>query len=202
MPRSKPLLAWEPLPYIVLFVAALALSTARPDSLPVVFWSIAPIAALALVYFILSLARERRLRDSNPNGNGELSSLSGLEILEVEGSPSAPVTTVSESGRHQPEIDLIRIHEGDRAILVPRATRWLGRRYRVGVELVAGERVRRAGFLPEAAEKRFAGVLDGLREHGTYVSVPARITGQARPLGVDLELAGLMALVEGELSSR
>ncbi|NYD65818.1 hypothetical protein [Agromyces atrinae] len=202
MPRSKPLLAWEPLPYIVLFVAALALSTARPDSLPVVFWSVAPVAALALVYFILSLARERRLRESNPNGNGELSSLAGLEIRQIEGQAGAPVTTVAESGRHQPEIDLIRIHEGDRAVLVPRATRWLGRRYRVGVELVAGDRVRRAGFLPEAAEKRFASPLDELRARGVYVSVPARITGTTRPFGVDLELAGLAQLDEGELSSR
>ncbi|MCI2958955.1 hypothetical protein MN032_14765 [Agromyces atrinae] len=202
MPRSKPLLAWEPLPYIVLFVAALALSTARPDSLPVVFWSVAPVAALALVYFILSLARERRLRESNPNGNGELSSLAGLEIRQIEGQAGAPVTTVAESGRHQPEIDLIRIHEGDRAVLVPRATRWLGRRYRVGVELVAGDRVRRAGFLPEAAEKRFASSLDELRARGVYVSVPARITGTARPFGVDLELARVIETLEGELSSR
>ncbi|MDF2576383.1 MAG: hypothetical protein K0S05_3295, partial [Agromyces sp.] len=64
-------------------------------------------------------------------------------------------------------------------------------RYRIGVQLVGGDRPRHAGFLGRASEDRWVELLDGLREDGRFVRVPALITGAARPYGVDLDLSGL-----------
>jgi hypothetical protein len=37
-------------------------------------------------------------------------------------------------------------------------------------------------------------LLDGLRQRGTFVRVPAIIVGASRPYGIDLDLSGLDAL--------
>jgi hypothetical protein len=79
-------------------------------------------------------------------------------------------------------------------VLVPRASRWLSRRYRIGVQLAGGDRPRHAGFLSPAADDRWRELLDGMREHGRYVRVPALITGGSRPYGVELDLSGLERL--------
>ena len=103
---------------------------------------------------------------------------------------------VDDVRRHQPAIELARIHGGTEqsAVLVPRASRWLKRRYRIGVQLVGGDRPRHAGFLSRAAEDRWIELLDGRLERGEYVRVPAIITGASRPYGVELDLSGLGSL--------
>jgi hypothetical protein len=70
----------------------------------------------------------------------------------------------------------------------------MSRRYRIGVQLVGGDRPRHAGFLGRAAEERWVDLLDGLRERGAYVRVPAIVTGASRPYGVELDLSGLDGL--------
>ena len=103
---------------------------------------------------------------------------------------------VEDANRHQPAIELARLYGGaeQHAVLVPRASRWLSRRYRIGVQLVGGDRPRHAGFLGRSAEDRWVDLLDGLREGGDYVRVPAIVVGASRPYGVDLDLSGLEAL--------
>jgi hypothetical protein len=106
---------------------------------------------------------------------------------------------VDDVQRHQPAIELARLYGGaeQQAVLVPRANRWLTRRYRIGVQLVGGDRPRHAGFLGTAADERWVELLDGLRERGEFVRVPATVTRQSRPHGVELDLSGLESLANG-----
>ena len=100
------------------------------------------------------------------------------------------VVPVEDANRHRPAIELARLHGGaeQHAVLVPRANRWLSRRYRIGVQLVGGDRPRHAGFLGRAAQERWVDLLDGLRQQGRFVRVPAIIVGAARLYRVELDL--------------
>jgi hypothetical protein len=108
------------------------------------------------------------------------------------------VVPVVDTERHQPAIELARLHGGaeQAVVLVPRASRWLSRRYRVGVQLVGGDRPRHAGFLGMAADDRWRDTLDTARARGEYVRVPALITGAARPYAVELDLSGLVRFAD------
>lgn len=195
-PRRKPLLLWEPFPYLVLLVALLATSFVRPGSSPWLFWPLISVLAVSLGYLVYSISRERR--GANPDQWGNLLRLDGLTIVDAAGAEREVRTVVPVEGasRHQAAIDLARVHGGaeQQAVLVPRASRWLGRRYRIGVQLVGGDRPRHAGYLPASAEERVVDRLDAMRGEGRYVRVPALITGAARPFGVELDLSGLDAL--------
>ena len=66
---------------------------------------------------------------------------------------------------------------------------------------VAGLRTRSLTFNAESIDTtnaestgQWRELLDGLAERGCYVRVPARITGDSRPHGVELDLGGLEAL--------
>lgn len=203
-PRSKPLLSWEPLPYLVLLALLTLTGVVRPDAPPVVFWGLmAPIAA-ALAWLIAALVRSRR--HENPDLWGDLSSLDGLDLVDAAHPVRAvrAVVPVDDVQRHQSAIELARLYGGaeQHAVLVPRASRWLSRRYRVGVQLVGGGRPRHAGFLGPASAERWTDLLDDLRQHGHYVRVPALVTGVTRPYGVDLDLSGLDGLAGGGLDGR
>jgi hypothetical protein len=195
-PRRKPLLLWEPFPYLVLLVALLATSFVRPGSSPWLFWPLIVLLAASLVYLVVSIGRERR--GANPDQWGNLRTLDGLTIVDAGPAERAVRTVVPVDGvsRHQAAIDIARVHGGaeQQAVLVPRASRWLGRRYRVGVQLVGGDRPRHAGYLPASAEDRFVDRLDEMRRGGRYVRVPAIITGAARPFGVELDVSGVESL--------
>jgi hypothetical protein len=193
-PRSKPLLAWEPLPFLVLFVLALVASLARPDSSPWAFWLVIVIVLAAAVWLAVSLVQAGR--PANPDRWGDLSTLEGLDLVDAPGVDRAvrSIVPVVDTQRHQPAIELARLHGGaeQAAVLVPRASRWLSRRYRVGVQLVGGDRPRHAGFLGMAADDRWRDTLDAARSRGEYVRVPALITGATRPYAVELDLSGLV----------
>ena len=197
-PRSKPLLAWEPLPYLVLFALALVASLVRPDSPPWAFWLVIVIVLAAAGWLAVSLVRAGR--PANPDRWGDLSTLEGLELVDAPGADRAvrSVVPVVDTQRHQPAIELARLHGGaeQAVVLVPRASRWLSRRYRVGVQLVGGDRPRHAGFLGMAADDRWRDTLDAARARGEYVRVPALITGAARPYAVELDLSGLVRLAD------
>jgi hypothetical protein len=197
-PRSKPLLSWEPFPFLVLLVLLLLTSVVRPDGPPVTFWALVVAILAAIAWLVVSLVRASRR--TNPDQWGDLSTLDGLVIVDaprVEREVRA-VVPVDDVGRHQPAIELARLHGGAEqpAVLVPRASRWLKRRYRIGVQLVGGDRPRHAGFLTRPAEDRWVELLDGMFRRGEYVRVRAIITGSSRPYGVELDLAGLASLTE------
>lgn len=195
-PRSKPLADWEPLPYLVLLVLLLLTTVVRPDAPPVFFWGLMVLVVAAIGWLVVALVRSGR--SENPDRWGDLSSLEGLEVVDAPGRERdvRTVVPVEDANRHQPAIELARLHGGaeQHAVLVPRASRWLSRRYRIGVQLVGGDRPRHAGFLGRAAEERWTEVLDDLREQGRYVRVPALVTGASRPHGVELDLSGLEEL--------
>lgn len=192
-PRRKPLLLWEPFPYLVLLVALLATGFIRPGAEPWLFWPFMVLLAASLVYLVVSISRDRR--GANPDQWGNLLSLDGLTIVDAAGVEREvrTVSPVDDAARHQAAIELARLHGGaeQQAVLVPRASRWLGRRYRVGVQLVGGDRPRHAGYLGAAAEDRWVDRLDAMRGAGRYARVPARITGESRPFKVELDLSGL-----------
>lgn len=195
-PRSKPLLAWEPLPFLVLIGLLLLTGVIRPEGSPAVFWPFLVLILAACVWLVVSLGRA--VRRTNPDRWGDLSTLDGLEVVDAPRREREvrSVVPVDEVNRHQPAIELARLYGGteQHAVLVPRASRWLKRRYRIGVQLVGGDRPRHAGFLGRVADERWVDLLDGLRQRGTFVRVPAIIVGASRPYGIDLDLSGLEAL--------
>ena len=197
-PRSKPLLAWEPLPFLVLVGLLLLTGWIRPDGPPAAFWLLVVLVLAALAWLVVSLVRASRR--ANPDQWGDLSTLDGLDVLDAlhQDREVRTVVPVEDANRHQAAIELARLYGGteQHAVLVPRANRWLSRRYRIGVQLVGGDRPRHAGFLGTAAADRWVELLDALRERETFVRVPAIIVGDSRPHKVDLDLSGLDA-VEG-----
>ena len=197
-PRSKPLLVWEPLPFLVLVGLLLLTGWIRPDGPPAAFWLLVVLVLAALAWLVVSLVRASRR--ANPDQWGDLSTLDGLDVLDAlhQDREVRTVVPVEDANRHQAAIELARLYGGteQHAVLVPRANRWLSRRYRIGVQLVGGDRPRHAGFLGTAAADRWVELLDGLRERGMFVRVPAIIVGDSRPHKVDLDLSGLDA-VEG-----
>ncbi len=199
-PRRKPLLAWEPLPLFVLFGLLVLTGLIRPDGPPALFWPFTAVVLVAVGWFVAALVRDARRR--NPDQWGDLSTLDGLAVVDAPRREREvrSVVPVDDTNRHQPAIELARLYGGSEqyAVLVPRASRWLSLRYRIGVQLVGGDRPRHAGFLGRAAEDRWIDLLDGLRERDEFVRVPALITRDSRPYGVELDLSGLAALAERE----
>ncbi|MRG61373.1 hypothetical protein GE115_16065 [Agromyces sp. CFH 90414] len=200
MPRFKPLLRWEPFPYLVVFVLLLATGFIRPDAPAWVLWPFLVLLIAAIAYLVVGFVRDRR--PGNPDRWGDLATLDGLAIVDA---PSADrdvraVVPVDDAHRHQSSIELARVRGGvtQEAVLVPRASRWMSPRYRVGVQLVGGvadgDRPRHAGFLRQDAQDRWAAALDERRQRGEYVRVPAFITRAERPFGVELDLSGVDAL--------
>lgn len=196
MPRYKSLLRWEPFPYLVLLALLLATGFIRPDAPPVLLWPFVLGIAASLVWVLVAIRAERR--DRNPDAWGNLTGVAGLDLTEVPSASAAvrTVVPVIDTHRHQAAIDLARLHGGaeQQAVLVPRASRWMSMRYRVGVQLVGGDRPRHAGYLPDDAQDRWGGLLEARRVAGGYLSVPAFVLGEARPHRVELDLSGLGAL--------
>ena len=153
-PRSKPLHAWEPLPFLVLVGLLLLTGFIRPDSPPVLFWLFVVVVLAAVAWLVVSLVQASRT--TNPDQWGDLSTLDGLDLVDAPRRERQvrTVVPVEDVNRHQPAIELARLYGGaeQHAVLVPRANRWLSRRYRVGVQLVGGDRPRHSGCLGGAAQ--------------------------------------------------
>jgi hypothetical protein len=190
--RRKSLWRWQPFPFIVLFAAAVVASAIPPTRAPVAFGIAIGVLVLVAVVVLLGLLVEGVRRRVGPDADGNLRSLDGLRIVEAAGSDSPP-TPVVESLRHQSAIDAADAFGGARmrAVLVPGASRWLGITLRVGVQLVAGERVYHVGFLEERTGAGWMELLMPLRDRGAYVSVPATISMDRRPFQVTLDLGGV-----------
>lgn len=203
-PRSKPLLDWEPFPFAVAFVGVLVSAAARPAP-PWLFLPLLLVGLACLALLVQRLVVWSRPR--TPGRSGELADFAGIELVDAAGAErevrtSAPVDDVQ---RHQAAIELARLGGGARqhAVLVPRSTRWMSRRYRIAVQLDGDGTPRHAGFLKPGADERWRETLDRLGREGRYVRVPAVVVGETRPFGVELDLSGLPALeAEPGISSR
>jgi len=194
--RRKPVLRWEPTPYIatLLFIVAgsIALSLTRGLVQTIVF----VVCCAAAVALIVVLAVRRPQRTANPDSDGALSTLTGLDLIEA--APTGRATRVADTYRYQSALSSIGLLGGGaiRAVLVPGATRWLGRELRIGVEIADGDgRAARAGFLPREHDERWFDLLMPLREHDVYVVVPATLVGRERPFTLDVDLGGVEAAV-------
>ncbi len=169
----------------------------RPDG-PVVLLVLFVVAVLAaLAWLIWSLVRASRR--ANPDQWGDLTTTDGLELVDAPGRPRdvRTVVPVDDANRHQPAIELARLYGGaeQHAVLVPRASRWMSRRYRVGVQLVGGDRPRHAGFLGRCRGGPLGRPARRPRERAaTTCGSPRSSSAASRPFGVDLDLSGLEAL--------
>lgn len=196
-PRNKSLLHWEPFSYVLLVVLVILAGSLNPQGAPIAFWIAAVFAAAATVFFLIAFVSYGRRSRLNPDPSGNLRSLADITLVAAEhvDAETNPSVTVADVHRHQTAIEIVRTHGGEqvRAVLVPRSSRWLSRRYRVGVQLVAAGEIRHAGFLPDAVDERWREQLGALRDDDRYVEVPALIRGSQRPFSVDLDVSGLPA---------
>jgi hypothetical protein len=164
----------------------------NPSNSPIAYWVALSITAavllVALGRLVVRLSRGRPPIDDD----GNIQRLSELTIVTVEGS-DGPRTPVGETYRHQSAIEAARSLGGAQlvALLVPDATRWFGLRLRVGVQLVADERVYHAGFLEQPSDQRWNEILRPLRAERRLVSVPVAIAERAGSLTITLDLSGV-----------
>ncbi len=161
----------------------------NPAVSPVAFWIALSITAAILLTAVVRLLI--RLRRGRPpiDDDGNIQRLSELAIVTAEAS-GGPRTPVGDTYRHQSAIEAARSLGGSHlvALLVPDATRWFGLRLRVGVQLVADERVYHAGFLEQPSDQRWNELLRPLRAERRLVSVPVAIVERAGSLTITLDL--------------
>ena len=109
------------------------------------------------------------------------------------------VAPVADVRRHQPSIELAMLYGGAEqpAVLVPRASRWLSRRYRIGVQLVGGDHPRHAGFLEDGSRPAVARSCS-TRSASGVATCGFRRSSWARRVrsSVELDLSGLEAALE------
>jgi hypothetical protein len=202
----KPLWRWDPFWYILVFLLLVVANLFQAAQLTVAFGiTVGVLIAVACVVvgaLIMSLVRG----PGNPDSSGNLSALDGLELIDAAQTDTAqidaaqidaaqtdaPNTAVAHTSKRQSAIDAAGAFGGEdlRAILVPGATAWFGRRLRVSVQLVADGRIFHAGFLPPELDGHWNELLLPLRRRNAYLRVPARIHGRSRPYTVSLDLGG------------
>ncbi|GAB3617931.1 hypothetical protein GCM10027416_24880 [Okibacterium endophyticum] len=193
----KPLRQWELTPYIsVLLYLSLGSAVIPLTRGPwqTVSFVVVCAGAVAIVVWMLVAGRGGQ---GNPNRDGALTSLDGIRLAEAHPTDGYR-TRVHDTHRYQASLDRVaRFGSGEtRAVLVPDATRWLGRLLRVGVEIVDVDgRASRAGFLSPEHNARWRELLTPLRESGLYVAVPARVTGKERQRTLELDLGDVERVV-------
>ncbi|UFS60136.1 hypothetical protein [Subtercola endophyticus] len=181
-----PLWRWDPFLLGVLIVASLIGTVferlAVPVLTPIGLTVVLTIGAAAAVLIVLPLFVRSLRRD----GEGTLELGPGISLEEVAASDSDTVLPVVDGKRMQGSIEAAVAH-GDApftAVLVPRATAWLGRDYRVAVDLLVGGKLYRAGYLPREIDQRVDARLTPLARSAQYVMVPASILNPKKPFTV------------------
>ena len=194
MPRTlrKPLWRWEPGPYLLVLILIVITSAIRPDVFPVAYWIAFGITVVGCAGLIVLIVVSFAHRSRNPDAAGILRSLDGIELVPVPGS-EVPPTPVLSTRRHQQAIEAALSWTGSAsvAVLVPDATRWLGRRIRIAVHLVAEDRPYHAGFLPDLATVRYNDLLRAQAGVGRYAAVVCRVSGPAGRRRLDVALGEL-----------
>lgn len=183
---KKPLAAWEPLRYllaiVLVFAAPIVVSAVPAGAQFVVAVVFAAVATAFVVWMLAGIIRG----PGNPDADGRLRNLDGLTLVRADAADAGSAATnpfvvqvdrgTGERFRSRPEADRIEM-QTEEAVLVPRATRWLGREYRIGVERIdVNGRVSRLGFLPRASDRDLDGILTALRAKRTYLVVPVEVT--------------------------
>jgi hypothetical protein len=198
----KPLWRWEPGPYLLLVLLVLVTGSLRPDRFPVAYWILfaitVAVAAVLVAVFVLRLVRGPR----NPDAAGMLVTLDGLDLVHLEPS-DAPPTPVIGTQRHQEALYTVHARVGSSpvAVLVPDATRWLGRRIRIAVHLIAAGRVHHVGFLSDISTGRYNAGLHALAQQRRFVTAGATIVGEERPFTLQLDLGALTGVADAAQAS-
>jgi hypothetical protein len=178
--KKLPLWRWDPFLLGVVLVASLVGGIFERLDVPVLsvvaLAVLLTVAAAAAVLLVLPLFVRAMRRD----GEGTLTLGPGVTLTPAETDDVLPVV---DGNRYQGSIEAAIAHGTSpfAAVLVPRATAWLGRDYRVAVDLLIGQRVYRAGYLPREIDQRVDAALAPLAKSGHYVTVPASILNQKRP---------------------
>ncbi|HWU59550.1 MAG TPA: hypothetical protein VN045_12585 [Microbacteriaceae bacterium] len=208
----KPLWRWDPFWYIVVFLLLVVANLFQAAQLTLAFGIalgvLIAVACVVVAALIVSLVRG----PGNPDSSGNLSTLDGLELIDAAQTDAAQTdaaqtdapktavahTAVAHTAKRQSAIDAAGAFGGENihAVLVPGATRWFGRRFRVSVQLVAGGRIFHAGFLPAELDAQWNQLLMPLRRRNAYLRVPASIQGHSRPYAVSLDLSGAFPAVD------
>ncbi|WP_291036712.1 hypothetical protein [Herbiconiux sp.] len=192
-PRHKPLWRWEVFLFaVVLLLAIVSGFLVRAD------WGIGgAIAVVALLVVAVAAAGFLIVPLLRPNGRDSENtrrSVEGVELVPLEGDVSdsgSRTVRVLQSERRQSAIEAARAKSAGepRGVLTPDASRWLGRRLQVAVDLVADDgAVYRAGFLPPEIDGRVDALVQPLAARGAAAVVPVRVVGAVRPFRVEIDV--------------
>lgn len=192
-PRHKPLWRWEVFLFaVVLLLAIVSGFLVRAD------WGIGgAIAVVALLVVAVAAAGfliVPLLRPSGRDSENTRRSVEGVELVPLEGDVSdsgSRTVRVLQSERRQSAIEAARAKSAGepRGVLTPDASRWLGRRLQVAVDLVADDgAVYRAGFLPPEIDGRVDALVQPLAARGAAAVVPVRVVGAERPFRVEIDV--------------
>jgi hypothetical protein len=204
-PRRKPLWRWEVFLFaVVLLLAIVSGFLVRAD------WGIGgAIAVVALLVVAVAAAGFLIVPLLRPNGRDSENTLRTVEGVELvpfgalvalhgpdagpdPGADAEPRTVrVLQSERRQSAIEAARAKSAGepKGVLTPDASRWLGRRLQVAVDLVADDgAVYRAGFLPPEIDGRVDALVQPLAARGAAAVVPVRVVGAERPFRVEIDV--------------
>jgi len=185
---KMPLMMWLPFLGLIVFglsgVAYIALAFRIPVLSQVI--GVGCLVAAAIVVAVKFNPFTKTARRGDSEGGLQLADVVAFESMA---GPFRRIQVV-ETARRQFGIDAAWAHGGDslEAVLTPRATRMMGREYRVAVDLIANSRVYRAGFLPAGIDGEFDAFLVPFAAEGRYFKVPVRVLGKQRPYLVNVEL--------------
>ncbi len=185
---KMPLLKWLPFFGLIVFglcgLAYVALALRIP-----VLSQAAGVCFLVAAAFVVAVKFNpftKRARRGDSEGSLQLTDVVAFEKMA---GPFRRIEVV-ETARRQFGIDAAWALSGAalEAALTPRATRMMGREYRVAVDLIANDRVYRAGFLPAGIGGELDAFLEPFAASGHYFTVPVRVLGTGRPYLVNVEL--------------
>jgi hypothetical protein len=194
IPRLKmPLMKWLPFLGLMVFglsaVAYVSTALRIPVLSQIVFVGCLLVAAAIVVTTFNPFSKKARRGDSEGSLN-----LADIVAYESMDGPYRRIQVV-ETARRQFGIDAAWAFGGEslEAVLTPRATRMMGREYRVAVDLIANGRVYRAGFLPPRLDVELDAFLQPFAVRGHFFRVPVRVLGTERPYLVNVELGEIPA---------
>jgi hypothetical protein len=194
-PRRKLLWRWEVFLFaVVLLLAIVSGFLVRAD------WGIgggiAVVALLAVAIVAAGLLVVPLLRPNGRDSENTRRSVEGVELVPLDGQDDdagadARSVRVLQSERRQTAIEAARAKSAaePRGVLTPDASRWLGRRLQVAVDLVADDgAVYRAGFLPPEIDAGVDALVRPLAARGAAAVVPVRVVGAERPFRVEVDV--------------
>lgn len=189
-PRRKPLWRWEVFLFgVVLLLAIVSGFLVRAD------WglggAIAVVVLLAVALVAAGLLIVPLLRPNGRDSENTRRSIEGVELAPLGDGSDARTVRVLRSERRQSAIEAARAKSAGepRGVLTPDASRWLGRRLQVAVDLVADDgAVYRAGFLPPEIDSRVDELLRPLTARGAAAVVPVQVVGAERPFRVEIDV--------------